>query len=154
MKHSLLALSLALCSTPALAQIDNLPDHLPNITYDSPCGAPGVGRNARTGVVVTYDPPDTGFSQRVGVDGTWISCSFPPPPLTCKSIKLMPWNDSKPGTVGRNFCFPTSSHLPARKAGVSATVVGTPPGVSSDQRGAQQWSCTPAGWRLVSSYCK
>lgn len=142
----LIVFALALCAAPALAQTD--------ITPDSVCGAPAVGRNAVTGVVVTYDPPNAGLSQRVGADGVWVGCVIPPPPLPCKQSKIMPWSASAAGTVGRNFCYPTSSHLPARKEGVTATVVGITPGVPSDTRGVQTWRCTADGWRLNKSYCR
>lgn len=141
-----LVFALALCSTPALAQLA--------ITPNSECGALAVGRNAVTGVIVTYDPVNAGLSQRVGADGVWVGCVIPPPPLTCKQTKLMPWSDSKPGVVGRNFCYPTSANLPARKEGVTATVIGTRLGVPSDTRGVQTWRCTANGWRVAKSYCQ
>lgn len=125
-----------------------------SITPDTACGAPGVGRNAVTGVVVTYDPPNAGLSQRVGADGVWVGCVIPPPPLACKQTKLMPWNDAKPGTVSRGFCYPTSANLPARKEGVTATVIGTPLGVPSHTAGVRTYRCAADGWRVVKSYCK
>lgn len=150
MKRSLLVL-LALASSGAFALSEA------DITFNSPCGADGVGKqyspaNGRAEGEIHFREGVPG--KRVGPDGFWESgCVMPRPKRDCPETAVDPWR----GKDGWGYCVPAKHSL------LREQIVGRKWGVATSPsttlgRGSQVWECTrlpdgSAAWVLVRSSC-
>ena len=129
-----------------------------DITFDSTCGDPGIGRQwsdrgDRKRGDIHYRDGQPGIRVGPKPSGWWSVCKMPPPPRDCPETAVEPWR----GKGGWGYCVPAKHSLlraqnVGRKWGV-ATAANTTTG-----RGSQVWECTrqpdgSAAWVLVRSNC-
>lgn len=125
-----------------------------DITRDTPCGAPGVGRvwsGERAGQVEYRDGTP---GVMVGASGYWASgCKMPPPPKDCPEWMPPAWR----GETGWRICYPAkAAPLRGRDVGQEWSVYTSASGPGAN--GMQRWRCERgadgrAAWTLVKGRC-
>ena len=140
--------------TPAYAQELTEAD----ITFDSACGASGVGRQwsdrgdrKRGDIHAREGQPGI----RVGPkpNGWWSVCTMPPPPKDCPTQRIESWR----GKDGWGYCEAAKhSVLRGSSVGIRRSVQTAPN--TTTGRGSQTYECTrqpdgTAAWVFVRGYC-
>lgn len=124
-----------------------------DITRDSECGAPGVGK--------VWSGPNRGQIEaregkagyRVSKEGWWsVGCTMPPAPKDCPKKAVEPWR----GANGWRMCTP-AKHSPLRARNVGGEW-STYTAAGANPAGSQRWRCErqadgSAAWVLVRSHC-
>lgn len=124
------------------------------ITYNSPCGAAGYGKQWSPADGKAKDEPHAREGvpgKHVDAKGYWSTCTMPAPPKDCAERKAPAW------LVNGRLCQPVPGRMiPARDAPFGHDV-GTAPGLRN--QGLQHWRCErwadgKTEWRSVGATCK
>lgn len=122
------------------------------ITFNSECGAPGVGKVWSGPRRNTIEAREGRPGYRVDQAGWWaVGCTMPPPAKDCPKRKAPAW------LVDGRLCHPVPGRMiPGRDAPFGHDV-GT--GKTFRNAGIQHWRCErwPDGvteWRAVRAWCK